>query len=331
MPKASWDDILPLVNDDWRASVERSMERTSGSAARFSPVLVHFDRSVITHATDNDAPVESDISREDFRGPKRILKRMVSPVKSGTLRNFDRFVQLVKAETDQPVVLIVGGGSRGQGTDQLYRDADLRIVSFDIYHSPNVHFVADAHDIPLADGTCDGVVIQAVLEHVLEPERVAAEIFRVLKPGGVVYSETPFMQQVHEGAYDFTRFTESGHRYLFRSFDRVDSGSSGGPGTTFIWAVDYLFRSLFRSRMAGRIAKLSVFWVRYLDRLIPEAYAIDGASGVFFLGIKSNRVMGPKDAVTHYLGAQGRAAQAKTKPTRAIPQLANAATRPEST
>ncbi len=52
----------------------------------------------------------------------------------------------------------------------------------------------------------------------LEPERVVSEIARVLKPAGMVYSEIPFMQQVHEGAYDFTRFTDSGQRWLFRQF-----------------------------------------------------------------------------------------------------------------
>ena len=35
---------------------------------------------------------------------------------------------------------------------------------------------------------------------------------------GIVYAETPFMQQVHEGAYDFTRYTVLGHRYLFKKF-----------------------------------------------------------------------------------------------------------------
>jgi SAM-dependent methyltransferase len=40
--------------------------------------------------------------------------------------------------------------------------------------------------------------IQAVLEHALDPPVVVAEIYRVLKPGGLVYADTPFMQRVHE-------------------------------------------------------------------------------------------------------------------------------------
>ena len=51
----------------------------------------------------------------------------------------------------------------------------------------------------LADASVDGVIVQAVLEHVLDPRTVAAEVERVLRPRGMVYAETPLMQQVHEG------------------------------------------------------------------------------------------------------------------------------------
>jgi SAM-dependent methyltransferase len=186
----------------------------------------------------------------------------------------------------------------------LYDSPDIEIVAFDIYATPLIQFVADAHEIPLPDSAFDAVVIQAVLEHVLQPAQVVSEIWRVLKPRGIVYAETPFMQQVHEGAYDFTRFTESGHRYLFRNFELLSSGASGGPGLQFMWSVDYLVRSIFRSRMAGKIAKLAFFWVQYLDHLIPSSFAVDGASGVYFLGRRAASAAGPKDIVAHYKGAQ---------------------------
>ena len=54
-----------------------------------------------------------------------------------------------------------------------------------------------------------------MLEHAVDPDRVAAGIHRVLKPQALVHAETPIMQQVREGAYDFTWFTVLGHRYLF--------------------------------------------------------------------------------------------------------------------
>ena len=83
----------------------------------------------------------------------------------------------------------------------------------------------------------------------VDPARVVAEIQRVLKPGGLVYAETPFMQQVHEGAYDFTRFTELGHRWLWRRFAPVARGALGGPG------LSLLVVALFPARAAAQPAR----------------------------------------------------------------------------
>src|SRR4029079_11363432 len=113
------------------------------------------------------------------------------------------------------------------------------------------------------------VLVQAVLEHVLDPARVVGEIHRVLRPDGLVYAETPFLQQVHAGPYDFTRYTSSGHRYLFRSFEEIAAGPVAGPGTQLLWSVDHLMRGVIRSELAGKLARALFFWLRYFDRLVP--------------------------------------------------------------
>jgi SAM-dependent methyltransferase len=50
---------------------------------------------------------------------------------------------------------------------------------------------ADASALPFADGVADVVVATAVIEHVLEPRRMAAECRRVLAPGGLLIVTTP--------------------------------------------------------------------------------------------------------------------------------------------
>ena len=167
-----------------------------------------------------------------------------------------------------------------------------------------MQFVADAHRIPFADGSVDAVVVQAVLEHVLDPARVVAEIHRVLRPDGLVYAETPFLQQVHEGAYDFTRFTESGHRWLFREFSRTDSGVVGGPGVQLVWTLGAVVTGLTRSRTAGRLARLALFWLRFLDHVIPATFQVDGACGVYFLGRRSEKPVPAAEMPAEYRGAQ---------------------------
>lgn len=268
------------------------------------PLLVDFDRSVIDRSAASTIGVASGVKRKRRSGLSKTLKSLVSPAKRSTRDNMVLFNRMIHQQSQTPLVLVIGGGTVGQGMAALYEDSSTRILAFDIYHTPEVHFIADAHTIPLADASVDAVVVQAVLEHVLQPSTVVAEIWRVLRPGGLVYAETPFLQHVHEGPYDFTRFTESGHRYLFRRFDLVCSGASGGPGTQLLWSIDYFFRSLFRSVAAGKAAKLAFFWLRHFDSVIPSSYASDAASGVYFLGFKSTADMSPLDAVAFYRGAQ---------------------------
>ena len=266
------------------------------------PVLVDFEQSVLS--PECAVEVRSPIERNAYVGVRAAFKRLVSPPNKVTLKNVDTLIGELELGSGQKRVLVVGGGSVGHGMRAIYEHPRIDVIGFDIYGSPQVQFVADAHKIPLVDNCCDAVVVQAVLEHVLEPSIVVSEIHRVLKEHGLVYAETPFLQHVHEGAYDFTRFTESGHRYLFRSFDRLSSGATSGAGTQLLWSIDYFARCLFRSRLAGKAAKIALFWLQYFDRVIPSAYNIDAACGVYFLGQKSRTTCDAKDAVRHYQGSQ---------------------------
>ena len=289
-----------------RGTVFRATE-TDGldySVAQGKPILIDFETSVVTErpVTADQAP--SLVPRSITRSVAVRFKTLISPNPAITRRNITRLLEMLRRNKGRrPRVLVVGGGSVGQGANELYEAADVDTIAFDIYASPMVQFVADAHRIPLVSGSVDAVLVQAVLEHVLEPAKVVAEIWRVLGPDGVVYAETPFMQQVHEGPYDFTRFTESGHRWLFRDFTRTDSGVVLGPGSQLIWSLDYFARGVFRSRLAGRLARVAFCWVRLVDLFIPLAHQVDGACGVYFLGTKSAQPMSVREIVVHYRGA----------------------------
>ncbi len=267
------------------------------------PVLINFEQSVIDRETVIELGAASQVERSSYTGFRRVLKRLLSPDHQTTRENIAWLEGVLSSQEGPARLLIIGGGSVGRALTSLYEAENIQVYAFDIYASPSVQFVADAHALPLADDFFDAVIVQAVLEHVLLPETVVSEIWRVLKPDGLVYAETPFMQHVHEGAFDFTRFTDSGHRYLFRGFDLIGSGVCGGPGVQLMWSVDYFARGLFRSRTAGKLAKFAVFWAQYLDRLIPKEFAIDAASGVYFLGRKSTATVSPSEIIDYYKGA----------------------------
>ena len=113
-----------------------------------------------------------------------------------------------------------------------------------------------------------------------------------------------FLQAVHEGPWDFTRFTESGHRWLFRAFERLDSGVVAGPGLVTSWALDHLVRGWTRSRLLGQAARLASSWLAAFDRFVPESLATDGASCVYFYGRRSEHTLTPHEIIAHYRGAQ---------------------------
>jgi SAM-dependent methyltransferase len=173
----------------------------------------------------------------------------------------------------------------------LWDDSHVEIHGIDIYASETVDIVCDGHYLPLADKFYDGVWIQAVLEHVVEPQKVVDEIFRVLKLDGIVYAETPFMQQVHEGAYDFTRFTVVGHRFLFKAFEAIDFGGNRGPEIVLAWSLRYFFWGITRSRKIARFIGVFAFLIlRPFGRLMSKESMFDGPSGVFFFGKKTTGI-----------------------------------------
>jgi SAM-dependent methyltransferase len=211
-----------------------------------------------------------------------------------------KFLTAIKIQNPTPRVLVIGGGAIGAGTDALYDDATIHLIGFDIYASQNTTFVADGHQIPLINESVDAVWIQAVLEHVLNPFQVVSEIYRVLKPNGLVFADSPFMQQVHEDGYDFMRFTVSGHRWLFRHFELIVAGISGGPGSAALWNIRYFFRALLGSDKIGTAIQMMFFWLRYFDRLRLGRRGMDAASAVFFYGRKSHKPIKPQDMIAFY-------------------------------
>ena len=95
----------------------------------------------------------------------------------------------------------------GSGTaSELWNDRSLSIVGVDIYATEFVDVICDAHYLPFDSYSYDGVWIQAVLEHVIEPHAVVREIYRILKVKGIVYAETPLCNRSMK-VYNFTRYT----------------------------------------------------------------------------------------------------------------------------
>jgi SAM-dependent methyltransferase len=227
-------------------------------------------------------------------------------------RNYraDENYRLLRQELEKTgggTVLVVGGGTAAFGIGELKKSPNLEIVETDVFIASQTDAVCDAHRLPFADEAFDAVIIQGVLCYLQDPSAAVAEIHRVLRPDGWVYSETPFVQQVTGGRFDFVRFTGIGHRRIFNRFSERASGPVGGPGMVLAWSWHYFlltFASTRRTRsLLSAFARLTAFWLPWLDRWLGRRpWAIDAASGVFFLGRKSETVTSDREISSSYRG-----------------------------
>ena len=99
-----------------------------------------------------------------------------------------------------------------------------------------VTYIASAMDMRMIpDDSYDSAMCFEVLEHVPNPFIAAAEMHRVLKPGGTLVISVPHMWPIHEAPHDYLRFTYFGIKNVLESngFEIVTIEISGGLLTYF--------------------------------------------------------------------------------------------------
>src|SRR5689334_8539258 len=148
-------------------------------------------------------------------------------------------------------------------------------VNVDLFPMPDVDVAADAEQLPFAAEIFQRVECDAVLEHVRDPLRVAAELHRVLAPGGYLHLVTPFCHPFHEYPRDYRRFTLDGLKELGRPLEVVAEGWRTGPtATMLVFTIEYV--KLLLPWRWWRVAAHGILgWVlfpfRYLDLLLLRA------------------------------------------------------------
>ncbi len=145
-------------------------------------------------------------------------------------------------------------------------------VNLDLFAESGVDVQADAHELPFAGGVFTRVECDAVLEHVVDPERVVREIERVLAPGGYAHLVTPFCHPFHEYPRDYRRFTPDGLALLAGRLEIAASGWRTGPAATLIITVLEFAKMLLPWRWwrvtAHGVLGWLLFPLRYLDLLL---------------------------------------------------------------
>ena len=165
---------------------------------------------------------------------------------------------------DDVEMVDVGCGTRPY--EPLFLPYAASYVGVDAHPGPTVDVVARAESLPFDDASFDGAVCTQVLEHVEDPQKVCAELHRVLRPNGVAFVSTHGVARYHgnpsTGSDDYWRWTHAGLGRLLRKsapWQDVQIYPNGGAGAAIAYLVGRDFDIVAsKLRMAPLVAPLVV-------------------------------------------------------------------------
>lgn len=212
-------------------------------------------------------------------GVLRYRRYLRPPLTYKTKRSRALVDDFVGSYSADAFVLNVGAGETRYGAN---------VLNLEIEPGPEADVVGVAEQLPFRDASADGLVLMAVLEHVADEQQTLAEAARVLRRGGRLLVDVPFLQGYHASPADYRRYTEQGLRAELErhGFEVEESGVAVGPGSAAAWTISEYLALLLSGRSARvyRLARLATAWLalplKYTDAWLerhPMAYVIPSA------------------------------------------------------
>ncbi len=229
-------------------------------------------------------PAHSDIKIDFFKTlskprKKSLLSRIPIPSQRLWTHSSIKLVAQILKENDPAGQdsYVMNMGSGGENVyRKLFQPYDESIIRVGLPHDGKIDVFGDAMGLPLAADSIDVLLSSSVFEHIKNPEKAAAEIFRVLKPGGKVYAEIPFMRGFHMEPIDYQRYTIEGIEQLFErhGLRLVKKGICSGTFNTWaLFMVDFLVAIAPKGTKFP--VRFLVSWLthpfKYLDRLFEHS------------------------------------------------------------
>lgn len=124
-----------------------------------------------------------------------------------------------------PIVspLVEMGARAAEGQEDV---ADMRPIfgasehiGCDIQPGLGVDRIEDIHHLSFEDNSIGTVVALETLEHVADPIRAVEEMYRVLRPGGVLAISSLMFFPIHAHPWDYWRFTPEAFELLLTPFE----------------------------------------------------------------------------------------------------------------
>lgn len=187
--------------------------------------------------------------------------------------DFPAFVEAV-ASNPEKLFLDLGCGLRRRLFDNcLYLEVYPSITA-DLIVPPTCEY-------PIKDAMLDGIGCFSVLEHTRKPWLVVQEMRRMLKPGGKVWIDWPFLQPLHGYPSHFFNATREGVRSVFEDsgfiVNELGTGDHEAPDNTISWVLGGFIRALpewererlLEMRVGDLLARAprTPFWQHLLSRV----------------------------------------------------------------
>jgi hypothetical protein len=154
--------------------------------------------------------------------------------------------------------------------DKLYLDlgAGLRDLVFknclylEVYPSVTADIIMTPNTpLPFHAGSIDGLGCFSVMEHVPDPFALAREIKRVLKPGGRLFIDWPFLQPFHGYPSHYYNATAPGLRQIFEDafeIECVEAFEYQSADSTLSWILKWFVDGLTEGALKERFLSMSV-------------------------------------------------------------------------
>ena len=202
-------------------------------------------------------------------------------------RLVDAFVQLSRLKPGARVAdLGCGSGAfthllRRAGYDCVGLDISAKLVELGRSKYPDIEFFeGDVEQLPFPDASLDGILLSGVVHHLPDPSRCAAEVCRVLRPGGkfVAFDPNrmnPFMWLYRDRSspfYSSVGVTENERPVLAHAVAAVFRRAGFNVSSHYLSGLAYRYVASSRARRLLPIYNwidATVFGLGIMERLRP--------------------------------------------------------------